>query len=76
MRRFIVGLFAIVASLNALAWGGLGHRTVAEIAERNLTPKAKANIEIYKHRVWIYFCNCNHLYDYNDTLYKPNVRVT
>lgn len=47
MRRFIVGLFAIVASLNAMAWGGLGHRTVAEIAERNLTPKAKANIEKY-----------------------------
>ena len=31
----------------AFGWGRLGHRTIAEIAERNLTPKAKANIEKY-----------------------------
>ena len=29
----------------ALAWGYIGHKTIAEIAERNLTAKAKANIE-------------------------------
>ena len=31
----------------ALAWGYIGHKTIAEIAERNLTAKAKANIEKY-----------------------------
>ena len=47
-------IFAVVATilattftLEASAWGGFGHRTVAEIAERHLTPKAKANIERY-----------------------------
>lgn len=43
----LAALFAVLFSLDALAWGGLGHRTIAEIAERNLTPKAKANIEKY-----------------------------
>lgn len=40
-------LFVSVAVFNAVAWGGFGHRTAAEIAERNLTPNAKANIERY-----------------------------
>ena len=31
----------------AMAWGYIGHKAIAEIAERNLTPKAKANIERY-----------------------------
>ena len=29
------------------AWGTIGHRAIAEVAERNLTPKAKAAIEHY-----------------------------
>ena len=41
-----IGL-ALLTSLDVAAWGGLGHRTIAEIAERNLTPQAKANIEKY-----------------------------
>jgi len=40
---------AFFVSFDAMAWGGFGHRTVAEIAERNLTPEAKANIEKYTH---------------------------
>ena len=47
MKRSIIALLALFLALEAVAWGGLGHRTVAEIAERNLTPKAKANIEKY-----------------------------
>lgn len=44
----LLTLMMCVASLGeAMAWGGLGHRTAAEIAERNLTPKAKAVIEQY-----------------------------
>ena len=36
---FILSLF----STNVWAWGTTGHRVVAEIAERNLTNKAKSN---------------------------------
>ena len=47
-KNFILTLIlALAVSFNAMAWGGFGHRTVAEIAERNLTPTAKANIEKY-----------------------------
>ncbi len=47
MRRLVIAALALVVTFNAMAWGGLGHRTVAEIAERNLTKKAKTNIEKY-----------------------------
>ncbi len=43
----IISLVALLIPQVALCWGRLGHRTIAEIAERNLTPKAKANIEKY-----------------------------
>ena len=46
-KVFIVALFALSVPQIALGWGRIGHRTIAEIAERNLTPKAKANIERY-----------------------------
>lgn len=47
MKRILIVAVALVASLDVMAWGTLGHCTIAEIAERNLTPKAKANIEVY-----------------------------
>lgn len=48
IKSFILTLvFVSTISINAMAWGGFGHRAVAEIAERNLTPEAKANIEKY-----------------------------
>ena len=43
----IAALLMMVVSFEASAWGGFGHRAIAEIAERNLTPQAKANIEKY-----------------------------
>ena len=47
-KSIILTLICVCAiSFDAMAWGGFGHRTVAEIAERNLTPEAKANIEKY-----------------------------
>lgn len=47
-KNFILTLIlALTVSFNAMAWGGFGHRAVAEIAERNLTPEAKANIKKY-----------------------------
>ncbi|MBQ3208747.1 MAG: S1/P1 nuclease [Alistipes sp.] len=61
MRKFVVILMAaILLPQFAMGWGRLGHRTIAEIAERNLTPKAKANIEKYtggtplwKYSLWV-----------------------
>ena len=48
IRVSIIALgLALLTSFDVAAWGGLGHRTIAEIAERNLTPQAKANIEKY-----------------------------
>ena len=47
MRKIVIVVVALIATLEAMVWGGLGHRTIAEIAERNLTPRAKANIEKY-----------------------------
>ena len=47
MRRIIAALFALIAigwASPALAWGDSGHRTVCEIAFRNLTPVAKAEV--------------------------------
>ena len=48
MKRFILTLTALlICGINAecFAWGGVGHATIAYIAERHLTPKAKENIE-------------------------------
>ncbi len=48
LRASIIAIaLALLTSFEVAAWGGLGHRTIAEIAERNLTPQAKANIEKY-----------------------------
>lgn len=47
MKRLLVVAVALIAALDVMAWGTLGHCTIAEIAERNLTPKVKANIEVY-----------------------------
>lgn len=40
-------LFAVAFSCTAMAWDNRGHSTIAYIAERHLTPRAKANIESY-----------------------------
>ena len=47
MRKLAIVALLLAVAFEAMAWGGLGHRTVAEIAERNLTKKAKANIDKY-----------------------------
>jgi hypothetical protein len=47
MRRLFALVVATLIATNAFAWGGLGHRTIAELAERHLTPTAKANIDKY-----------------------------
>lgn len=48
MRKIsFIFVLALVLPQMAFAWGYIGHKAIAEIAERNLTPKAKANIERY-----------------------------
>lgn len=49
MKRFLLMLtVALTLSLpKAFAWDGRGHSAIAYIAERHLTPRAKANIEKY-----------------------------
>ncbi len=45
----ITNLFLVIALLvcssTAFSWGDLGHQTVAEIAQRNLTPAAKQGVQ-------------------------------
>ena len=47
--RKAIALFiaALLLPQAGFCWGKIGHQTVAEIAERNLTAQAKANIERY-----------------------------
>ena len=48
MRRLLViATISLLLPQMAFGWGRVGHKTIAEIAERNLTPKAKAAIERY-----------------------------
>lgn len=56
-KLFVVALFLLTTQIS-FAWGTIGHRIVAEIAERNLTKKAKKNIEkIYGNQKLAYWAN-------------------
>ena len=46
-KLFVIVLLAAAASLNAAAWGALGHKVVIAVAQRHLTDKTKANIAQY-----------------------------
>ncbi len=43
----LLALLATLCIQSASAWGNLGHSAIAALAERHLTPRAKANIERY-----------------------------
>ena len=47
MKRILTFVAATALCLQAFGWGGVGHRVIVEIAQRNLTEKAKANIAKY-----------------------------
>ena len=48
MKRFLItALLAITSTVTLWAWGGQGHSTVAHIAERYMTKRAKSNVESY-----------------------------
>lgn len=46
-KAILILIFSCAIMSSAMAWGILGHRSIAEVAERHLTPAAKANIEKY-----------------------------
>ena len=50
MKKLLL-LFSLLTfcAFQAQGWGRLGHATIAEIAQRHLTPAARANIEKYTH---------------------------
>lgn len=43
----LASLMLLLTAESVLAWGGLGHNTIAAIAEQNLTPEAKAATQKY-----------------------------
>ncbi|MCD9028853.1 S1/P1 nuclease [Luteimonas sp. BDR2-5] len=47
MHRFVLacGLAFVFFPAAAFAWGGMGHRLVAELAEQDLTPAARAEVD-------------------------------
>lgn len=45
LRQLTILVAACAASLPAFAWGPLGHRTVAGLADRQLSPAARAQVE-------------------------------
>lgn len=48
MKRLLIIVASTLFAINgAYAWGILGHTTVAKIAENNLTPRARKNIDKY-----------------------------
>ena len=56
-KQIVIGVFLLISQLS-LAWGTNGHRIIAEIAERNLSKKAKENIEkIYGNQKLAYWAN-------------------
>ena len=44
MPRLFVTAFLLLLAPAALAWSGLGHRLVGELAQRHLTPEARAQV--------------------------------
>ena len=57
--KFLIPLCVFILSFSqAQAWGTIGHRVIAEIAERNLTKKAKRNIyKVTENQKLAYFAN-------------------
>ena len=41
----LIGILAISASGSAFAWGSVGHQVIATLAEKQLTPKAQAQVQ-------------------------------
>ncbi|MBP3423652.1 MAG: S1/P1 nuclease [Alistipes sp.] len=91
MRKFFTLVLAAALCSQAFGWGGVGHRVIVEIAQRNLTEKAKENISKYmnydlkKEAVWmdihrtdepIAYTTSWHVYNVDgESTYDPNPRL-
>src|SRR5689334_8821610 len=80
MSRVVVVLaFVLYLPLQGMAWGQLGHRIVAEIAQGYLTPAARAKIEkilgtesLAMASNWADFIKSDSTYKYLDTWHYVN----
>jgi len=45
MKNRALSLLTVILMLALVSWGGVGHKTVATIAENHLTPAAKSSIK-------------------------------
>ena len=91
MKKILTFVIATALCSQAFGWGGVGHRVIVEIAQRNLTAKAKENISKYmnydlkKEAVWmdthrndepIAYTTAWHVYNVEaDGTYDPNPRL-
>lgn len=91
MKKILFIAAAAMLCIEAFGWGGVGHRVIVEIAQRNLTEKAKENISKYmnydlkKEAVWmdthrkdepIAYTTAWHVYNVDATdTYDPNPRL-
>ena len=91
MKKIFTFAVAVALCSQAFGWGGVGHRTIVEIAQRNLTAKAKENISKYmnydlkKEAVWmdehrndnpIAYTTSWHVYNIDErSVYDPNPRL-
>ncbi len=91
MKRIFTFLTLMMLCIEAFGWGGVGHRVIVEIAQRNLTEKAKENISKYmdydlkKEAVWmdehrrdepIAYTTSWHVYNVDEMdKYDPNPRL-
>ena len=91
MKKIFTFAVAVALCSQAFGWGGVGHRTIVEIAQRNLTAKAKENISKYmnydlkKEAVWmdehrndkpIAYTTAWHVYNIDErSVYDPNPRL-
>ncbi len=69
MKKLIalLAVCAILAPATALGWGRQGHATIAKVAERHLTPKAKKSLDKILHgRSIVYYAS--HADDYKSQL--------
>ena len=91
MKRIVTLAIIAMLAVEAFGWGGVGHRVIVEIAQRNLTEKAKKNISKYmdydlkKEAVWmdvhrndkpIAYTTAWHVYNVDEqSIYDPNPRL-
>ncbi len=91
MKKIFTLAVAVALCSQAFGWGGVGHRVIVEIAQRNLTEKAKENISKYmnydlkKEAVWmdthrndkpIAYTTSWHVYNIDErSVYDPNPRL-